>query len=72
MIDNDTRGGHDDPQHFEVAEFAQALDGLLERLSGQAEHAEPHLEAHHGAAHHGEALGDEQATAPAEGAEQRP
>jgi hypothetical protein len=44
VIDNDTRGGHDDPQHFEVAAFAQALDGLLERLSGQVEHAEPHGE----------------------------
>jgi hypothetical protein len=34
VIDGDIRGGHDDPQNFEVAAFGQALEGVLERLSG--------------------------------------
>ncbi len=61
VIDNDTRGGHDDPQNFELAAFAQALDGILERLSGQVEH---------GGAHGDEAgveRSDEHGAAPAQG-----
>jgi hypothetical protein len=34
VIDGDIRGGHDDPQNFEIGMFAQALEGILERLSG--------------------------------------
>jgi len=37
VIDGETRGGHDDPQNFELAAFAQALEGVLERLSGHDE-----------------------------------
>jgi len=69
VIDGDTRGGHDDPQHFEVEAFAQALDGILERLSGQAEHGEAHGEVP-GEAHgdeHGVERSDEHGAAPAEG-----
>jgi hypothetical protein len=33
VIDSDIRGGHDDPQHFEVDAFARALDGVTEQLS---------------------------------------
>jgi hypothetical protein len=33
VIDSDIRGGHDDPQHFEVEAFARALDGVKEQLS---------------------------------------
>jgi hypothetical protein len=33
VIDSDIRGGHDDPQHFEVDAFARALDGVKEQLS---------------------------------------
>jgi hypothetical protein len=33
VIDSDIRGGHDDPQHFEVDAFARALDGVIEQLS---------------------------------------
>jgi hypothetical protein len=43
VIDNDTRGGHDDPQNFELTAFAQALDGILERLSGHDEPGGPHV-----------------------------
>ena len=34
VIDGDVRGGHDDPQNFELAAFAQALEDVLERLAG--------------------------------------
>ena len=37
VIDGDVRGGHDDPQNFELPAFAQALDGLVERLAGRDE-----------------------------------
>jgi hypothetical protein len=33
VIDSDIRGGHDDPQNFEVDAFARALDGVTEQLS---------------------------------------
>jgi len=33
VIDGDIRGGHDDPQNFEVEAFARALDGVTEQLS---------------------------------------
>jgi hypothetical protein len=33
VIDSDIRGGHDDPQNFEVNAFARALDGVMEQLS---------------------------------------
>jgi N-acetylmuramoyl-L-alanine amidase len=33
VIDGDIRGGHDDPQHFEVEAFALALDGVMEQLA---------------------------------------
>jgi hypothetical protein len=33
VIDADIRGGHDDPQNFEVEAFARALDGITEQLS---------------------------------------
>jgi len=39
VIDGDVRGGHDDPQHFDLLAFAQALEGILERLSGHDERA---------------------------------
>jgi hypothetical protein len=32
VIDSDIRGGHDDPQHFEIEAFARALDGVTERI----------------------------------------
>ena len=35
VIDSDIRGGHDDPQNFQVTMLAQALEGILERLSGR-------------------------------------
>jgi hypothetical protein len=38
VLDGDLRGGHDDPQNFDLAAFAHALEGILERLTGQAEH----------------------------------
>jgi hypothetical protein len=31
VIDGDVRGGHDDPQNFELSAFAQALEGIIER-----------------------------------------
>jgi hypothetical protein len=36
-IDGDIRGGHDDPQNFEIEAFARAVERLLDRLSGEAE-----------------------------------
>jgi len=39
VIDSDIRGGHDDPQNFQVTMLAQALEGILERLSGREEQA---------------------------------
>jgi hypothetical protein len=33
VIDGDIRGGHDDPQNFEVDAFARALDGITEQLT---------------------------------------
>jgi hypothetical protein len=33
VIDNDIRGGHDDPQNFNLESFAQSLEMLLDRLS---------------------------------------
>jgi len=38
VIDGDVRGGHDDPQNFELPAFAQALEGIVERLAGRDEH----------------------------------
>lgn len=32
VIDNDIRNGHDDPQNFELADFAASLERLLDRL----------------------------------------
>ena len=34
VIDGDVRGGHDDPQNFDLSAFAHALEGILERLAG--------------------------------------
>lgn len=36
VIDGDVRGGHDDPQNFEVDAFAQALDAVGARLAALA------------------------------------
>jgi hypothetical protein len=33
VIDNDIRGGHDDPQNFDLGSFAHSLEMLLDRLS---------------------------------------
>jgi hypothetical protein len=33
VIDNDIRGGHDDPQNFDLESFAHSLEMLLDRLS---------------------------------------
>jgi hypothetical protein len=33
VIDGDVRGGHDDPQNFDLEAFAQALGGIIEELS---------------------------------------
>jgi hypothetical protein len=33
VIDSDIRGGHDDPQNFEVDAFAEALDGVTAQLA---------------------------------------
>jgi hypothetical protein len=33
VIDSDVRGGHDDPQNFDLEAFAQALQGVTEQLS---------------------------------------
>jgi hypothetical protein len=33
VIDSGIRGGHDDPQHFELEAFARALDGIKEQLT---------------------------------------
>jgi hypothetical protein len=42
VIDGDIRGGHDDPQNFEVEAFAQALDGITEQMSAfNAPHPSP-------------------------------
>jgi hypothetical protein len=35
VIDGDVRGGHDDPQNFEIEAFAQALEDIIEQLSGR-------------------------------------
>jgi hypothetical protein len=35
VIDGDVRGGHDDPQNFEIEAFAQALEGIIEELSNR-------------------------------------
>jgi len=37
VIDGDVRGGHDDPQNFDLTAFAQALEGILDRLAGEHE-----------------------------------
>jgi hypothetical protein len=34
-IDADIRGGHDDPQNFDLQVFAQSLDGLLQTLQSE-------------------------------------
>jgi hypothetical protein len=36
VIDGDVRGGHDDPQNFEIQAFAQALEGIMEELSDRS------------------------------------
>jgi len=41
VIDNDIRGGHDDPQNFDLESFAQALETVLDRLSGHDEPGGP-------------------------------
>jgi hypothetical protein len=33
VIDSDVRGGHDDPQNFDLEAFAQAIEGIIEQLS---------------------------------------
>jgi hypothetical protein len=33
VIDSDIRGGHDDPQNFDLDAFAHSLEMLLDRLS---------------------------------------
>ena len=37
VIDGDVRGGHDDPQNFELSAFAQALESVVDRLAGRDE-----------------------------------
>jgi hypothetical protein len=39
VIDNHIRGGHDDPQNFELTKFAAGLERLTERLQGPAQSA---------------------------------
>lgn len=39
VIDAEMRGGHDDPQNFDLDAFAQALSRLLDRLHGREEAA---------------------------------
>jgi hypothetical protein len=46
VLDSEIRGGHDDPQNFDLTAFAQALEFLLARLSGPEEPGGP---APHGA-----------------------
>ncbi len=41
VIDNDIRNGHDDPQNFEIDDFARALDDVAEQLSAY-NGADPH------------------------------
>jgi hypothetical protein len=41
VIDSGIRGGHDDPQNFEVDAFAEALDGVTEKLAAYGGAAEP-------------------------------
>lgn len=36
VIDNDIRGGHDDPQNFDVEAFSHGVESLIERLSAHA------------------------------------
>jgi hypothetical protein len=40
VIDGDIRGGHDDPQNFEIEAFARALDGVAEQLSAYNNNAQ--------------------------------
>jgi hypothetical protein len=40
VIDGDIRGGHDDPQNFEIEAFARALDGVMEQLSAFNSHGQ--------------------------------
>ena len=45
VIDGEVRGGHDDPQNFQLEAFAQALEDIIEQLSqrdaqSSAQHAE--------------------------------
>jgi hypothetical protein len=35
VLDAEIRGGHDDPQNFDLAAFAAALEGVLARLAGE-------------------------------------
>jgi hypothetical protein len=35
VIDSDIRGGHDDPQHFDIDAFARALDSVTEQLAAR-------------------------------------
>jgi hypothetical protein len=35
VIDSDIRGGHDDPQNFEIDAFARALDSVMDELSAR-------------------------------------
>jgi hypothetical protein len=37
VIDGDIRGGHDDPQNFDLESFAHSLEKLLDRLSSTGE-----------------------------------
>jgi hypothetical protein len=41
VIDGDVRGGHDDPQNFELLAFARALEGIVERLVTRHEQSPP-------------------------------
>jgi hypothetical protein len=34
-IDSGIRGGHDDPQNFDLQFFARSLDGLLQTLQSE-------------------------------------
>ncbi len=41
VIDGDVRGGHDDPQNFEIEAFARALEEIVQQLSGYGPQSSP-------------------------------
>jgi hypothetical protein len=43
VLDGDIRGGHDDPQNFDLGAFAAALEEVIARLAGDDVTANPPL-----------------------------